>query len=61
MMIPLKSQVKEIISKYEGNPPEANSNQKMNEYLKELGGVGRNRRRKPDCANQGRKTSNQDV
>ncbi|RYZ28716.1 MAG: hypothetical protein EOO10_08640 [Chitinophagaceae bacterium] len=37
VMIPLKSQVKAIIAKYEGTPPEANSNQKMNEYLKELG------------------------
>lgn len=36
-MIPLKAQVKEILTKYKGVPPEANSNQKMNEYLKELG------------------------
>lgn len=37
VMIPLKSQVKAILQKYEGVPPQAYSNQKMNDYLKELG------------------------
>lgn len=37
VVIPLKSQVKAILKKYEGTPPEAYSNQKMNDYLKELG------------------------
>lgn len=37
VMIPLKSQVKAILQKYEGEPPQAYSNQKMNDYLKELG------------------------
>lgn len=37
VMIPLKSQVKSILQKYEGIPPQAYSNQKMNDYLKELG------------------------
>lgn len=37
VMIPLKSQVKAILKKYEGVPPQAYSNQKMNDYLKELG------------------------
>jgi integrase len=37
IVVPLKSQVKAILQKYKGIPPEANSNQKMNEYLKELG------------------------
>lgn len=37
VMIPLKTQVKAILAKYEGVPPPAYSNQKMNDYLKELG------------------------
>jgi integrase len=37
VIIPLKGYVKEILKKYEGIPPQAISNQKMNEYLKELG------------------------
>jgi integrase len=37
VIIPLKGKVKEILKKYEGIPPQAISNQKMNEYLKELG------------------------
>ena len=37
VIIPLKDYVKEILRKYEGIPPSAISNQKMNEYLKELG------------------------
>jgi integrase len=37
VMIPLKGIVKTILNKYEGIVPEALSNQKMNEYLKEVG------------------------
>lgn len=37
VIVPLNSYVREILEKYEGAPPEAISNQKMNEYLKELG------------------------
>ncbi|MEI2738125.1 MAG: tyrosine-type recombinase/integrase [Chitinophagaceae bacterium] len=37
VIIPLKSYVKEILSKHNGIPPQAISNQKMNDYLKELG------------------------
>jgi integrase len=37
VIIPLKGYVKEILKKYDGVPPQAISNQKMNEYLKELG------------------------
>jgi integrase len=37
VIIPLKSYVKAILAKYDGEPPQAISNQKMNEYLKELG------------------------
>lgn len=37
VVIPLKSQVRAILEKYEGTTPEAYSNQKMNDYLKELG------------------------
>jgi integrase len=37
VIIPLKGFVKEILKKYKGIPPQAISNQKMNEYLKELG------------------------
>ncbi len=37
VVIPVKSIVKEIWDKYEGNLPRAISNQKMNDYLKELG------------------------
>jgi integrase len=37
VIVPLKGYVKEILKKYDGIPPQAISNQKMNEYLKELG------------------------
>lgn len=37
VIIPLKGYVKKILKKYKGVPPENLSNQKMNEYLKELG------------------------
>ena len=37
VIIPLNSHVKRILTKYGGKPPEAYSNQKMNEYLKDLG------------------------
>ena len=37
VVIPVKPVVKAIWDKYEGNLPRAISNQKMNEYLKELG------------------------
>ena len=37
VIIPLNSYVKKILTKYGGKPPEAYSNQKMNEYLKDLG------------------------
>jgi integrase len=37
VIIPLKGYVKEILKKYDGVPPQIISNQKMNEYLKELG------------------------
>jgi len=37
VIIPLKGYVREILKKYEGTAPEPISNQKMNEYLKELG------------------------
>lgn len=37
VIIPLRGQVKRILSKYDGEPPPAYANQKMNEYLKELG------------------------
>lgn len=37
VIIPLKGYVREILSKYEGIPPQSLSNQKMNDYLKELG------------------------
>jgi integrase len=37
VIIPLKSLVKQILNKHNGIPPEAISNQKMNDYLKELG------------------------
>lgn len=39
VVIPVKPVVKAIWDKYEGNLPRAISNQKMNEYLKELGEV----------------------
>jgi integrase len=37
VIIPLRTSVKDILIKYKGVPPQAISNQKMNEYLKELG------------------------
>ncbi|WP_336517548.1 site-specific integrase [Pollutibacter soli] len=37
VIIPLHSYVKEILKKYDGSPPQILSNQKMNEYLKEVG------------------------
>jgi integrase len=40
VVTPLKGYVKEIIKKYGGIPPQAISNQKMNNYLKELGQLG---------------------
>lgn len=36
VIIPLHRYIKEIIKKYDGVPPTALSNQKMNEYLKEM-------------------------
>lgn len=39
VVIPVKSVVKTIWDKYDGNLPRAISNQKMNDYLKELGKV----------------------
>jgi integrase len=35
--IPVKTVVREILDKYKGEPPKGISNQKMNDYLKELG------------------------
>jgi integrase len=40
VIIPLNRYIKKILAKYEGNPPQAYTNQKMNEYLKELGQLG---------------------
>ncbi|HYC40816.1 MAG TPA: tyrosine-type recombinase/integrase [Chitinophagaceae bacterium] len=37
VIIPLRNHVKDILNRYKGEPPKAFSNQKMNEYLKELG------------------------
>ena len=37
VMIPINSAVDQVLRKYNGNPPPAISNEKMNEYLKELG------------------------
>lgn len=37
VVIPLKSHVKQILEKYDGVPPSMISNQKMNDYLKEIG------------------------
>lgn len=37
VIIPLHDYIKEILIKYNGIPPETISNQKMNDYLKELG------------------------
>lgn len=37
VVIPLHWTIKEILKKYNGVPPQAISNQRMNEYLKELG------------------------
>lgn len=37
VIIPLNGRVKQILAKYEGIPPQLISNQKMNDYLKELG------------------------
>lgn len=37
VVIPLHGYIREIINKYNGIPPEPISNQKMNDYLKELG------------------------
>jgi integrase len=37
VIIPLHRYIKEILIKYNGMPPEIISNQKMNQYLKELG------------------------
>ncbi len=37
VIIPLKGYVKDILNKYSGIPPQIISNQKMNEYLKEIG------------------------
>jgi integrase len=37
IVIPLQTQVKEIIAKYDGRLPAVISNQKMNDYLKEIG------------------------
>lgn len=37
VIIPLKGIVKEVLNKYDGVPPQTISNQKMNDYLKELG------------------------
>jgi len=37
VVIPVHWRIKEILQKYEGSIPRAISNQKMNEYLKELG------------------------
>jgi integrase len=37
VIIPLNGYVKKILAKYDGIPPQTLSNQKMNEYLKELG------------------------
>lgn len=37
IIVPLKSYVREILKKYNGVPPQVISNQKMNDYLKELG------------------------
>ncbi|HWB26996.1 MAG TPA: site-specific integrase [Chitinophagaceae bacterium] len=37
VIIPLTSAVKNILAKYDGVPPQVISNQKMNQYLKELG------------------------
>jgi integrase len=40
VIIPINSIVRKIISKYEGKFPTAISNEKMNEYLKELAQIG---------------------
>ncbi len=40
VIIPLKSIVKQILEKHKGIPPQVISNQKMNDYLKELGQLG---------------------
>lgn len=37
VVIPIKSTVKQILEKYDGMPPQTISNQKMNDYLKEIG------------------------
>ncbi|MCF6241998.1 MAG: site-specific integrase [Bacteroidales bacterium] len=37
VIIPLHYRVKEILKKYDNKPPKAISNQKMNEYIKEVG------------------------
>lgn len=37
VMIPIHIHVKEILKKYDGIPPEMLTNQKMNQYLKEIG------------------------
>ena len=37
VVIPLNQKVKEILQKYDGVPPQVLTNQKMNEYLKEIG------------------------
>jgi integrase len=37
VIIPLHNYIREIIKKYDGNPPPLISNNKMNEYLKEIG------------------------
>lgn len=37
VIIPLQGYVKKILGKYDGVPPDPISNQKMNEYLKDLG------------------------
>jgi integrase len=39
VVIPLHRHVKQILEKYNGIPPQMISNQKMNDYLKELGGM----------------------
>jgi len=38
VVIPLHSMAKSILKKYKGSPPPIISNQKLNEYLKEMGG-----------------------
>jgi integrase len=39
VVIPVHSYVKEILEKYDGNIPDPLSNQKMNDYLKEVGQI----------------------